>query len=167
MRETTDESKKKKESSEEGCGVFPLQKVQINEICWTFSLVDELACHVFPLSGPEAWSAPLPLPWSQMGGCAALGSGCTVTAGQSCILQEWGWGCWTKHSQWSVEGGGGEAVAAGWKSGSWNGGSKGGTKERQGTEAVDQHWGWSERLDGCTLHWATFTEICFQERKDG
>lgn len=102
------------ETGEDRC-ISALKK-QINRCQRTFGFaqpVDELGsqyCLVF-LAGSAVWSASLPLLWAQTGRCAAFGSGCSAKARRGCIYCRRGWGCWTKHSQWSAEGGGGETVA--------------------------------------------------------
>lgn len=70
-----------------------------------------------------------------MGGCTAFGWGCTVKARQGCVLQE---RLRLLNQALTMELGGrgrGRRLQRGcWEPGSRNGGSKGGTKERQGRE---------------------------------
>lgn len=82
---------------------------------------------------------PFRLPCAQMGRCAAFGSGCSVKARQGCILQER-----LLNQALTIElRGRGRGDGCG-EAGSRNGGSEGGTKERQGRENADSYqcWGW-------------------------
>lgn len=77
-----------------------------------------------------------------MGGCAALGSGCTVTArlhtaGETEAAEP------STHNEAPTEGEG-RRLQQGWETGIKNGGSKGGTKERQERENTSSYYGWRE-----------------------